>query len=51
MRGCFFDCGFRVAQDFRRTVIRYVAQGFTGTAFYGRTVFAGMTRLMAVCTC
>ena len=28
MRGCFFDCGFRVAQDFRRTVIRYVAQGF-----------------------
>ena len=50
IRSWFFNCGFRVAQDFCRTVIRYMAQGFTGTAFDGRTVFAGMTRLVAVCT-
>ena len=35
---------------FRRVVIRDMAQGFTGTAFDGWTVFAGMTRFVAVCT-
>ena len=50
MHGYVFSCGFRVAQDFRRTVIRDMAQCFAGTAFDGRTVFSGMTRFMAMGT-